>query len=286
MANKKRSPLRVHPLAIFAIGAVVGGMLGKKSKKNKGLDAAQDKFNKYMKQFEETEFKPLDLDKLRQENVYEERDITKDILPSYDLATQSFIQSQQNIMQAFKKTAGASGVAGLAQSMSQQGQQFAGQTRAGLAKVLGSRADLALQEQSRLQNLMTKYEVVNQQGAAQFEQDKLATLMGVQGQQIAGIRGAIANQQQANATANAAMITAVAMMAGASDRRLKKNIKKIGTSPSGLGIYEFEFKDKVYGEGKYQGAMADEVPSEAKITNADGYEEVYYDKIDVDFKKV
>ena len=184
------------------------------------------------------------------------------------------------------RTDGPSGVAGLAQSMSQQGQQFAGQTRAGLAKVLGSRADLALQEQSRLQNLMTKYEVVNQQGAAQFEQDKLATLMGVQGQQIAGIRGAIANQQQANATANAAMITAVAMMAGASDRRLKKNIKKIGTSPSGLGIYEFEFKDKVYGEGRYQGTMADEVPSEAKITNADGYEEVYYDKIDVDFKKV
>ena len=101
MANKKRSPLRIGPWAAAALGFMASKVLGgrRSSRRSGELAAAQDKFNKYMAEFEATEFKPLDLDALRQENVYEERDITKDILPSYDLATQSFIQSQQNIMQ-------------------------------------------------------------------------------------------------------------------------------------------------------------------------------------------
>jgi hypothetical protein len=74
--------------------------------------------------------------------------------------------------------------------------------------------------------------------------------------------------------------------AAASDRRLKKNISKIGQSPSGLNIYSFEYIDTKHGEGVYQGVMSDEVPREAVSVSFDGYEMVHYNMIDVNFKQI
>jgi len=71
-----------------------------------------------------------------------------------------------------------------------------------------------------------------------------------------------------------------------SDRRLKKNIKSIGKSSSGLKIYSFEYIDKKYGEGIWQGVMSDEVPVDAVIKHLDGYDRVDYSKIDVQFKQI
>jgi len=70
-----------------------------------------------------------------------------------------------------------------------------------------------------------------------------------------------------------------------SDRRLKKNINKIGESPSGLNVYSFEFKDSKYGEGVFQGVMSDEVPQEAVGTRG-GYDTVNYSMLDVEFKQI
>lgn len=44
--------------------------------------------------------------------------------------------------------------------------------------------------------------------------------------------------------------------AAASDRRLKKNIKKLGTSPAGLGVYKFQYKG---GKKTFIGPMAQDV---------------------------
>ena len=71
-----------------------------------------------------------------------------------------------------------------------------------------------------------------------------------------------------------------------SDIRLKKNINLIGTSPSGLNIYSFEFKDPSYGEGLFQGVISKEVPEKAIIVNSNGYDMVNYDMIDVEFKQI
>ena len=73
--------------------------------------------------------------------------------------------------------------------------------------------------------------------------------------------------------------------AGFSDRRLKKNIKSIGVSDSGLKIYSFEYIDKDLGDGIFQGVMSDEIPKEAVIP-FDGYDLVDYSRIDVEFKKI
>ena len=80
--------------------------------------------------------------------------------------------------------------------------------------------------------------------------------------------------------------TAMSVMALMSDSRLKKDIKLIGLSPSGLKIYNFKYKDTKYGKGTYQGVMSNEVPQSAVIKNANGYDMVNYNKLDVDFKEV
>ena len=98
-----------------------------------------------------------------------------------------------------------------------------------------------------------------------------------------------ANAAQANANQNAAyagIASGIGNIASSfSDRRLKKNIKSIGVSDSGLKIYSFEYIDKNLGDGIFQGVMSDEIPQEAVIP-FDGYDLVDYSRIDVEFKKI
>ena len=72
-----------------------------------------------------------------------------------------------------------------------------------------------------------------------------------------------------------------------SEVSLKQNIRYIYKSPSGLNVYSFEYKDKKYGEGIYQGVMAHEVAHiEGAIINMGEYKWVNYDKVDVEFKQI
>ena len=67
---------------------------------------------------------------------------------------------------------------------------------------------------------------------------------------------------------------------GASDIRLKENIKETGTSPLGYKIYEFNYKGK---DVRYRGAMAQDVITKLPeaISVKDGYFYVDYDMIDI-----
>ena len=67
-----------------------------------------------------------------------------------------------------------------------------------------------------------------------------------------------------------------------SDENLKENIELVGRSPNGINIYEFEYKDKKYGEGRYRGVMAQEVHF-AIIESPEGYK-VNYSHPDIDVK--
>ena len=71
-----------------------------------------------------------------------------------------------------------------------------------------------------------------------------------------------------------------------SDRRLKKNIKFVGKSKKGFKIYTFEYKNKEYGEGTYQGVMSDEIPNKFVIKKNNGFDFVDYSNLDVQFKKI
>jgi len=75
----------------------------------------------------------------------------------------------------------------------------------------------------------------------------------------------------------------------ASDITLKENIRQTGVSPSGIIIYEFDYKDKSLGQYRYSGVMAQDLleshPS-AVIQEKNGTLKVDYSQIDVNFRRV
>ena len=71
-----------------------------------------------------------------------------------------------------------------------------------------------------------------------------------------------------------------------SDIRLKENITKVGSSPSGINIYEWNY---IGNTQRYRGVMAQEILEkhpEAVALQPDGYMSVYYGKIDVNMERV
>jgi hypothetical protein len=77
-------------------------------------------------------------------------------------------------------------------------------------------------------------------------------------------------------------VSAIASVFGFSDERLKEDIKLIGSSPSGINIYEFKYK---HTSGTWQGVMAQEVPWARTMTDT-GFYMVDYGKVDVEFRRI
>lgn len=151
---------------------------------------------------------------------------------------------------------------------------------------------IQLSEAERIQNadVAGKQFVFNAtENRQQQEIDRTAGLAGIAGQQAAQAQA----DQTGAITSGMSALGSIAMATGQgygakppSDRRLKKNIKNIGASPSGLNIYSFEYKNKKFGEGVFQGVMSDEIPAKAVVKGEDGYDRVDYSLIDVEFKKI
>lgn len=142
--------------------------------------------------------------------------------------------------------------------------------------------DVQMSEAQRMQNAEAQgidYEFKGEEDRTMQQLNRLA------GQQ----QQAEANRAQAKSNQNSAYAGIAqgvgSIVGGFSDRRLKKNIKSIGVSDSGLKIYSFEYIDKNLGDGIFQGVMSDEIPKEAVIL-FDGYDLVDYSQIDVEFKKI
>ena len=115
------------------------------------------------------------------------------------------------------------------------------------------------------------------------EYGQLSDAANIAGGQAANSADNLANQRAQITGAAMGTVDAVGQAAVGSDRRLKKNIKLIGKSPSNLNIYSFEYKDK---EGIYQGVMSDEIPKEAVVYHEDGFDRVDYSMLDVEFKLI
>lgn len=75
--------------------------------------------------------------------------------------------------------------------------------------------------------------------------------------------------------------------AATSDRRLKQNIVKVGKSPSGINIYEFEYRKNP--KHRFRGVIAQELLDnfpKAVIKDDEGMLSVDYSLIDVNFEKL
>ena len=242
------------------------------------------------------------------ENVYE--DMTVDMRAA-EFQAQQGAQQRANIMQRLQGAAGGSGIAGLAQSLANQGALQAQQISVGISQQ-------ERQNQMAQRQMAGQLQQLERQGAGQAdmtqrggeamvqsaEMGRQSTLLGIEYGGMAGanaaVQSAYANQMagfgaqasmlNSQLAASSAMWSAGISAAGSaasgmSDRKLKKNINLIGKSPSGLNIYSFEFKNSKYGEGLFQGVMSDEVPREV-VGTRDGYDTVDYSMLDVEFKQI
>jgi hypothetical protein len=224
------------------------------------------------------------------QNVYE--DLKVDTRAA-DFQAERGAQQRANIMQGLRGAAGGSGIAGLAQALANQGQMQSRQISVDIAQQERQNQAMAMKGASAADMAQRGGEAMVQSA----EMQRQSTLLGIEygGMQgaNAGVQAAYGNQMSAfGASAN--MIGSQMQMVGSivggglsavSDRKLKKNINKIGESPSGLNIYSFEFKNSKYGEGLFQGVMSDEVPQEV-VGTRDGYDTVDYSMLDVEFKQI
>jgi hypothetical protein len=202
-------------------------------------------------------------------------------------------QQQANIMQNLKGSAGSSGIAGLAQAMANQGAMQAQQISIGIGQQEQQNQMMSLKGASAADMAERGGEAMVQSAEMQRQSTMLGIEYGGMAGANAGVQGAYGNQmagfgmQAGMANANLAATTSMYTggMNALSDRKLKKNINKIGESPSGLNIYSFKYKDTKHGEGLFQGVMSDEVPQKAVGTRG-GYDTVNYSMLDVEFKQI
>mgnify|MGYP003633127216 CR=1 FL=1 len=135
---------------------------------------------------------------------------------SADYARKSFLQSQSNVLQDLRSSAGASGIAGLAQTLANTGLQQSGQMAAALGQQEAANKRLAVQEDSRIQQMImgedARIQMAKAGGAAateQAERDRQATLLGMAQGQAAGananVQAGYANQMAAQSANTQAM---------------------------------------------------------------------------------
>tara|TARA_R100001463_G_scaffold47175_1_gene95952 strand:+ start:1506 stop:2414 length:909 start_codon:yes stop_codon:yes gene_type:complete len=236
------------------------------------------------------------------ENTMEDLTINKQ---QSEFEAQQFAQNQSNILSGLREASGGSGIAALAQSLAQQGQIAAQKSSAAIGMQESANQRAAAAEAGRLQTQEAKggSDIALQkaqgqasvdakiaggaQTAQQLEMKKQSTLLDMESSEFnAAQQQTTGSQAQKDQGVDNIVGGGIDFLTSAiSDRKLKKNIKLIGKSPSGIKIYLFEYKDKLFGEGVYQGVMSDELSSDAVI-NGNNYDMVDYSKIDVEFKKI
>ena len=263
--------------AVSVVGGIMGASSANKAKREaaRAQKKAQAEMNAKKKQYEALDTTNLAKD---MENKFEDMTINQ---KGMELQSQKSAQSRANVMDSLKSAAGGSGVAALAQQMANQGSLDAQKS----AAMIG---DQERANQAKEMEGADALQTAKMQGAKdsrQLQYDKTSNLMNM----AAGQAQAAGAAKSAAAQAKSSAISGIggALIGGAaalSDRKLKKNISKIGESPSGLNIYSFEYIDFRHGEGLFQGVMSDEVP-QAVIT-INGYDAVDYSMLDVEFKNI
>ena len=124
---------------------------------------------------------------------------------------QMFQQSQANTMQGLRGAAGGSGVAGLAQAMSNQAMNQAQQISASIGKQEAQNKLLAAQQAAKIDQLQaagqTQVDQLMAKGkltSMQMEQSKQGTLLGMDAQSVEGAQKAVmaGNQMMAGGVSN------------------------------------------------------------------------------------
>ena len=121
------------------------------------------------------------------ENTYEDMTVNHQ---EAEFTRQQQFQNQANILQQLRGAAGASGIAGLAQALANQGALDAQKAAVSIGKQEASIQEKKLGEESKLQGLEREGDLISRQAEA----SKLGSLMAMDAQEVAAQRLA---QQQA-----------------------------------------------------------------------------------------
>jgi hypothetical protein len=180
----------------MAIGATIsigGGVIKGIKAKNAEEDAAgraktaQEELDK-----QKEAFKGLDTSNpyLNMENQAEDLTVNKQ---EAEFTQQQQMQSQANIMDQMRGSAGSSGVAGLAQTLANQGSLDAQKASASIGQQESKNQQLAAQEASNIQDKEREGEIISRQA----EMGKISSLMGMSAQELAAFQGQEAQARQA-----------------------------------------------------------------------------------------
>ena len=195
---------------IGAISKIAGGIAAKKRAKEAQRKAEA---KERQAQFEMNRMKDIysSLDTsnpyLNMENKMEDLTVNQQ---QAQFQQQQFQQSQANIMDSMRGAAGGSGIAALAQQLSQSGQLAAQQASASIGQQEQANQQAAAQEASRLQGLERKG-VIESRAAKQAQTEKL---MGLAGDDLSRARGMVDSAQAQSDQAAAGMYDAIGGAAG------------------------------------------------------------------------
>ena len=274
MNKKNNDPIHFDNSPMKFLGAVAqlaGGLIGRKQKK-KDLEAANKQAELDKEAYRNTEIT----------NPYENLQNTAEDLTvntqEADFQRDAMQQQQANIMSSMEQA--GSFDAGNIQAMMGAASQSARQASASIGAQESANQKMAAQQASSNQMATAQGEAQRQANQA----DMNANLMNMSREDAANAQAAVDQSTADIVGGGAGIIGGVANMF--SDRSMKKNIKKVGESPSGLNVYNFEYKNKKHGKGKFQGVMSDEVPSYAVVSRPGKPDIVNYNLIDVVAKSI
>ncbi len=274
MSNKNNDPIHYSNSPMKFLGAVAqlaGGLIGR-GKKKSDLKAANDQAALDKEAYRNTEIT----------NPYENLQNTAEDLTvntqEADMQRDMMQQQQANMMGSMEQA--GSFDAGNIQAMMGAASQSARQASASIGAQESANQKMAAQQASSNQMATAQGEAQRQANQA----DMNANLMNMSREDAANAQAAVDQSTADIVGGGAGIVGGVAGML--SDRSMKKNIKKVGESPSGLNVYNFEYKDKKHGKGKFQGAMSDEVPSYAVVSRPGKPDIVNYSLIDVVAKSI
>jgi len=185
--------------------------------------AAKDKEDEARQQMNrlKSQYKNLDTSNpfLNMENVMEDLTINQ---KQAEFKKQQFQQTQANILEGFRESAGGSGIAALAQSLSQQGQIAAQRSAASIGQQEAVNQRLAAQEARNIQSAERRGELISRQQ----QRDQVGTFLGMSQQETAAYaqQAGMARQQMMESISSGAQNTA-SMFAGFGDDEQRPGVQ-------------------------------------------------------------
>ena len=145
---------------------------------------------------------------LNMENTMEDLTINQQ---AAQFQAQQFQQSQANILNTLRSSAGGSGIAALAQSLAQQGQLAAQRSAADIGSQESRNRALAAQQAAQIQQQERRGELISRQQ----QRDQVGTLLGMSQSEVAAARNQAQMAQQAMFGAISGGMQGLTSLAGA-----------------------------------------------------------------------